>query len=52
MYFLVNFKLYPEIRKTPIRTGYRPDWVSVSDEKPDYNCAVLWLPNDVLEVAW
>lgn len=29
-------------RKTPIASGYRPDWVS--DRKPEYNCAQLLLP--------
>ncbi len=27
------------VRKTPIRSSYRPDWTC--DSKPDYNCAML-----------
>ncbi len=28
-------------KTVPIRAGYRPDWVS--DAKPQYNCAAVWL---------
>lgn len=31
----------PNMRSTSISAGYRPDWVS--DEKPAYDCAVVWL---------
>ncbi len=30
-------------REKPIRTGYRPDWVS--DRKPAYNCGQVLLPD-------
>lgn len=37
MKYKVNFTATN--RPTPIRTNYRPDWIS--DSKPEYNCAQL-----------
>lgn len=40
MIYLVQFILSEE-RKTPITSGYRPDWVGPN--KPEYNCGSLVL---------
>lgn len=32
-----------------VRSGYRPDWVS--DKKPEYNCAAVFLSREVEELA-
>lgn len=33
------------VRKTPIYSGYRPDWCCI-DKKPDYNCGMLHFNGD------
>jgi hypothetical protein len=43
MIFIVEYEL-GTLRKTPIKNGYRPDWVSTS--KPEYNCGTLSLDGD------
>ena len=38
-----------DIRKSSIRTGYRPDWIS--DSKPEFNCARVILRTKDDEIA-
>ena len=43
--YLVEFTL-GTTRKSGIKSGYRPDWINLRQDKPDYHCGCLILPKN------
>ena len=50
MKYRVLFTLYHDIKKTPVRTGYRPDWTS--NHKPEYNCGQLTFQGEEIKPGY
>jgi hypothetical protein len=46
MLLLTIFTLFADARKTPIASGYRPDWQPI--DGGEYHCAAAWLSQSTL----